>query len=70
MFELMDYTEELKSMLLDGKSVFEIENHALQNGMINLERDGVFKVIKAMTTLDEVYRYVKTKFQDSYTKVK
>jgi len=66
----MDYTEELKGMLLDGKSVFEIEHHALQNGMINLERDGVFKVIKGMTTLDEVYRYVKTKFQDSYATVK
>jgi type II secretory ATPase GspE/PulE/Tfp pilus assembly ATPase PilB-like protein len=66
----MDYTEELKNMLLNGKSVFEIENYALQNGMINLERDGVFKIIKGMTTLDEVYRYVKTKFQDSYTTVK
>lgn len=57
-------------MLLNGKSVFEVENLALQNGMINLERDGVFKVIKQMTTLDEVYRYVKTKFQDSYTTTK
>jgi len=46
MFELMDYTEELKSMLLDGKSVFDIEKYALQNGMINLERDGILKVIK------------------------
>jgi len=63
MFELMDYTEELKSMLLDGKSVFDIEKYALQNGMINLERDGIFKVIKGATTLDEVYRYVKTKFK-------
>ncbi|PJA49072.1 MAG: type II secretion system protein GspE [candidate division SR1 bacterium CG_4_9_14_3_um_filter_40_9] len=70
LFELMDYTEELKNMLLNGKSVFEIENLTLQNGMINLERDGVFKVIKGITTLDEVYRYVKTKFQDSYTTMK
>jgi len=66
----MDYTEELKNMLLNGKSVFEIENLNLQNGMINLERDGIFKVIKGITTLDEVYRYVKTKFQDSYTTMK
>jgi type II secretory ATPase GspE/PulE/Tfp pilus assembly ATPase PilB-like protein len=67
LFELMDYTDELKNMLQNGKSVFEIESYALQNGMINLERDGVFKVIKGLTTLDEVYRYVKTKFEDSYT---
>lgn len=63
----MDYTEELKNMLLNNKSVFEIERYALQNGMINLERDGVFKIIKGTTTLDEVYRYVKTKSQDSYS---
>jgi hypothetical protein len=30
--------------------------------MINLERDGVFKVIEGKTSLDEVYRYVKAKF--------
>ncbi|MBU0627332.1 hypothetical protein KKG31_08555 [Patescibacteria group bacterium] len=62
LFELMDYTEELKNMLLENKSVIEIEKYALKNGMINLERDGIFKVIKGITTLEEVYRYVKTKF--------
>ena len=45
-FEMMDYTDEIKNMLLDGKSAFEVENVALQRGMINLERDGVFKIIK------------------------
>jgi type II secretory ATPase GspE/PulE/Tfp pilus assembly ATPase PilB-like protein len=30
--------------------------------MINLERDGIFKVIKGMTTLEEIYRYVKARF--------
>jgi hypothetical protein len=30
--------------------------------MINLERDGIFKIIKWMTTLDELYDYVKAKF--------
>lgn len=62
LFEMMDYTDEIKNLLLDGKSAFEVENVALQRGMINLERDGVFKIIKGMTTLDEVYRYVKAKF--------
>ncbi|MEI6773960.1 MAG: hypothetical protein WCL18_04025 [bacterium] len=62
LFEMMDYTDEIKNLLLDGKSSFEVEHMALQKGMINLERDGVFKIIKGMTTLDEVYRYVKAKF--------
>jgi len=59
---MMDYTDEIKNLLLDGKSAFEVESIALQRWMINLERDGVFKIIKWMTTLDEVYRYVKAKF--------
>lgn len=59
---MMDYTEEIKNMLLDGKSAFEVESVALQRGMINLERDGIFKVIKGMTTLEEIYRYVKARF--------
>ncbi|MFA7298292.1 MAG: GspE/PulE family protein [Candidatus Absconditabacterales bacterium] len=62
LFEMMDYTDEIKNMLLEGKSSFEVESIALQRGMINLERDGVFKIIKGMTTLEEVYRYVKAKF--------
>ncbi|MCX6824012.1 MAG: GspE/PulE family protein [candidate division SR1 bacterium] len=62
LFEMMDYTDEIKNMLLDGKSSFEVESIALERGMINLERDGVFKIIKGMTTLEEVYRYVKAKF--------
>jgi len=62
LFEMMDYTDEIKNMLLDGKSSFEVESIALERGMINLERDGAFKIIKGMTTLEEVYRYVKAKF--------
>lgn len=62
LFEMMDYTDEIKNLLLNGKSAFEVESLALQRGMINLERDGVFKIIKGMTTLDEVYRYVKARF--------
>lgn len=62
LFEMMDYSDEIKNLLLEGKSAFEVESVALQRGMINLERDGVFKIIKGMTTLDEVYRYVKARF--------
>jgi type IV pilus assembly protein PilB len=59
---MLDFNEEAKNMLLEGKSALEVENYALKNGMINLERDGVFKIIEGRTTLDEVYRYVKAKF--------
>ena len=58
----MDFTSGIKNMILDGKSAIDVENYALSKGMINLERDGVFKVIEGLSTLDEVYRYVKARF--------
>lgn len=60
-FELMDYTDEVKNMILNWKSAFEIEDYALLNWMINLERDAVFKMIKWRFDIDEVYRMVKHK---------
>ena len=60
-FEMMEYTDEIRNQLIWGKTAYEIENYALSKGMINLERDGVLKVIQWRTTLDEVYRIVKHK---------
>jgi len=57
----MDYTDDIKNMLLEWDSNMEIEQYALKNGMINLERDGIFKVIKWVTDIEEIYRYVKMK---------
>lgn len=60
-FELMDYTDDIKNMLMEWKSNMEIEQFALHHGMIDLERDWIFKVINWVTDIDEVYRFVKTK---------
>ena len=57
----MEYNDDIKNLLLQGKTAFEIERYALDKGMFNLERDGIFKVIKGMITLDELYRLVKHK---------
>lgn len=54
----MEYTDDIKNLLLQGKTAFEIEKFALAQGMMNLERDGVFKIINGKTTLDEIYRIV------------
>lgn len=62
LFEMMDYTADIKNLLLNGKSAFEVEDYALQHGMINLERDGIFKVIQWEISLDELYRLVKPKY--------
>ena len=58
-YELMDYTDDIKTLILDGKSAFEIWGYALEKGMIDLERDGIFKIIHGNLSLDELYRYVR-----------
>jgi hypothetical protein len=47
--------------LMEWRSNMEIEQVALQNWMINLERDWIFKVIKWIVDLDEAYQFVKIK---------
>mgnify|MGYP002348182150 CR=1 FL=1 len=59
LFECMEYDDLLKDMLLHDKTAFEVEKALLENGMISLERDGIFKTIKGLTTLEEVYRLSK-----------
>lgn len=61
LFEVMDYTDDIKNLLLQWESAFQIEQYALTKGMIDLERDGVFKVITGEISLDELYRVVKHK---------
>ena len=58
---MMEYTDEIRNFLIGGKTAYEVENYALSKGMINLERDGVLKIIKGYTTLDEIYKIVKHK---------
>lgn len=59
LYEMMDYTDQIKVMLLDKKSAFEIGKFALQNWMIDLERDWIFKAIQGKLDLNEIYRFVK-----------
>jgi len=42
----MHYTQDLKQLILEDRSAIEIEKYALNKGMIDLERDGVFKIIQ------------------------
>lgn len=57
----MDMSDEIKIMLIQDKTAYEIENYALSKGMINLERDAIFKVVQDATTIEEAYRVVKHK---------
>lgn len=58
-YEMMDYTDDIKMLLLDWKSAFEVWKYALSQWMIDLERDWIFKALKWEFDLHEVYRFVK-----------
>ena len=45
-------------MISDRKSIKEIEAVAIKNGMITLREDGIQKVLKGYTTLQELRKLV------------
>ena len=57
-FEVMTITEQIKSMLIDGKTETEIHKVAKKAGMITMREDGFIKALQGVTTLEEVLRVV------------
>jgi type IV pilus assembly protein PilB len=64
LYEMLEFDDEIKQMLLQNQKSLEIEHYALEHkGMINIERDGIFKALQGKTSLSEVYRLVRPKKQ-------
>jgi general secretion pathway protein E len=55
-YEIMVFDEGLKSLILRTYDSNQIKNLAIQNKMISLRQDGIQKVIKGITTVEEVIR--------------
>lgn len=59
---MLEFDDEIKQMLLNNQKSLEIEKYALEKkGMINLERDAIFKALQGKVSLEEVYRLVRAK---------
>lgn len=56
LFEVLDITDELKEMIMEGKSSIEIRKKALEQDYRPLVVDGIHKVIQGITNLDEINR--------------
>ena len=56
LFEVLEITDELKEMIMEGKSSIEIRKKALEQNYRPLVVDGIHKVIQGYTNLDEVNR--------------
>ena len=55
-FEILQMSDQLRMMLLNGATASELRAQAIKEGMIPLIRDGMFKVKEGITTPSEVLR--------------
>jgi type IV pilus assembly protein PilB len=63
-FELMLVNSKVREMIFKNQSAVEIRKLAINQGMKTLYVDGIRKVLKGVTTLEEVYREAKRSEQD------
>jgi type IV pilus assembly protein PilB len=56
LYEVMAMTHELRRMILRGASVAELRDQAVKDGMLTLRMDGLKKIEKGVTTLEEVVK--------------
>ncbi|HET7600005.1 MAG TPA: ATPase, T2SS/T4P/T4SS family, partial [Gemmatimonadales bacterium] len=56
LYEVMAMSPELRRMVLRGASVAELRDQAVEEGMLTLRMDGVKKIEKGITTLEEVVK--------------
>jgi type IV pilus assembly protein PilB len=55
-YEVMAISPELRRMVLRGASVAELRDMAVAEGMLTLRMDGIKKIEKGVTTLEEVVK--------------
>jgi type IV pilus assembly protein PilB len=56
LYEVMAMSAELRRMILRGASVAELREQAVSEGMLTLRMDGLVKMEKGVTTLEEVVK--------------
>ncbi len=64
-YELMLINSKLRELMFKGTTTKEIRMEAINNGMSTLYADGMLKVIRGITTFEEVYRVAKVTEQES-----
>jgi len=56
LYEVMSMSAELRRQILRGSSTAELQEQAVKDGMLTLRMDGIQKIKKGITTLDEVVK--------------
>jgi type II secretory ATPase GspE/PulE/Tfp pilus assembly ATPase PilB-like protein len=55
LFEVMKMNNELREHIIKGATSMDIQNTAMQTGMVTLEQAGILKALDGITSLEEVY---------------
>lgn len=53
-YELLQVSEEIESLMTKGGGEIEIQDFALKQGMVTMQQDGILKMISGITTAEEV----------------
>ena len=56
LYEVMSMTPELRRLVLRGASTADLQEQAVKDGMLTLRVDGMLKVKKGITTLEEIVK--------------
>ena len=56
LYEVMSLSPELRRLILKGASASELSEQAVKDGMLTLRMDGLVKIKKGVTTLEEVVK--------------
>ena len=59
-FEVLKVTEKIGKLILERAPAIQIEQAAVQDGMVLMEQDGYLKALEGVTTLEEVMRVART----------
>lgn len=65
-YELMLVNTKIRELMFKASSTQEIREVAIKQGMTTLYADGMRKVVRGITTFEEVYRVAKTTEQDRF----
>lgn len=57
-YEVLEVSETIKNMMIDGKTTEQISKQAEDEGMMTMLEDGIFKAVQGLTTIEEILRVI------------
>jgi len=58
-FEVLEMTDTIKKLIADKNDSGVITKEAIREGMTTMQEDGIYKIVRGLTTLEEVLRVTK-----------